>query len=172
MQMPNVCIILIAGCDGLLVRASGGNMIPSALSNTVCLHPTHQTPRHCNFSLQPYATTSTTRVNVVFSAAKEGVFEPSIVIEYTDNEIGFQSEGQGGGRVSREEVGIAVRKIIRCHFYLVLKCTDPSRSTATSCTTLNEDLAGVPILSKRDHAGTERHETVAGQEFCLFSCVT
>ena len=40
----------------------------------------------------------------MFSALKEGVFEPKVAIEYTDNEIGFGEDGLGQGRVVREEV--------------------------------------------------------------------
>lgn len=40
----------------------------------------------------------------MFSALKDGVFEPTIAVEYTDNEVGFGAEGHGGGRVVREEV--------------------------------------------------------------------
>lgn len=55
-----------------------------------------------SISLSPAPTP--VRVTVMFSALKEGVFEPTVAIEYTDNEIGFGAEGQGGGRVVREEV--------------------------------------------------------------------
>lgn len=50
----------------------------------------------------------TARVTVMFSAGKEGVFEPTVAIEYTDDEVGFGGvgEGQQGGRVVREEVKI------------------------------------------------------------------
>lgn len=50
----------------------------------------------------------TARVTVMFSAGKEGVFEPTVAIEYTDDEVGFggAGEGQQGGRVVREEVKI------------------------------------------------------------------
>lgn len=40
----------------------------------------------------------------MFSALKDGVFEPTIAVEYTDDEVGFGAEGAGGGRVIREEV--------------------------------------------------------------------
>ena len=50
----------------------------------------------------------TARVTVMFSAGKEGVFEPTVAIEYTDDEVGFAGagEGQQGGRVVHEEVKI------------------------------------------------------------------
>lgn len=62
----------------------------------------------------------TARVTVMFSAGKEGVFEPIAAIEYTDDEVGFGGAGGGqqgggggggggegvGGRVVREEVNI------------------------------------------------------------------
>lgn len=50
----------------------------------------------------------TARVTVMFSAGKEGVFEPTVAIEYTDDEVGFEGagEGQQGGRIIREEVKI------------------------------------------------------------------
>lgn len=40
----------------------------------------------------------------MFSALKEGVFEPVVAVEYTDDDVGFAAEGQGSGRVVREEV--------------------------------------------------------------------
>lgn len=40
----------------------------------------------------------------MFSALKEGLFKPTISVEYTDDEVGFATEGHGGGRVVREEV--------------------------------------------------------------------
>lgn len=41
----------------------------------------------------------------MFSAVKEGVFEPALTVEYTDNESGLGSEGgEGGGKVVKEEV--------------------------------------------------------------------
>ncbi len=55
----------------------------------------------------------TATVTVMFSAGKEGVFEPTVAIEYTDDEVGFRGAGEGqqgggggGGRVVREEVKI------------------------------------------------------------------
>ncbi|CAM9629632.1 unnamed protein product, partial [Ectocarpus sp. 4 AP-2014] len=53
----------------------------------------------------------TARVTVIFSAGKEGVFEPTVAIEYTDDEVGFGVAEEGrqggvGGRVVRQEVKI------------------------------------------------------------------
>lgn len=53
----------------------------------------------------------TARVTVMFSAGKEGVFEPTVAIEYTDDEVGFGAAEEGrqggvGGRVVRQEVKI------------------------------------------------------------------
>ena len=57
----------------------------------------------------------TATVTVIFSAGKEGVFEPTVAIEYTDDEVGFRGAGEGqqgggggggGGRVVREEVKV------------------------------------------------------------------
>ncbi|CAN0510644.1 unnamed protein product, partial [Ectocarpus sp. 8 AP-2014] len=53
----------------------------------------------------------TARVTVMFSAGKEGVFEPTVAIEYTDDEVGFGAGEEGrqggvGGRVIRQEVKI------------------------------------------------------------------
>lgn len=42
----------------------------------------------------------------MFTAMKEGVFEPAVAVEYTDNEVGFGEDGLGQGRVVREEVKI------------------------------------------------------------------
>lgn len=47
------------------------------------------------------------RVTVMFSALQEGVFQPTVAVEYTDDEMGFAAEGQGGGKVVREEVRIS-----------------------------------------------------------------
>lgn len=44
----------------------------------------------------------------MFSALKEGIFKPTIAVEYTDNEVGFQEDDYGGGRVMREEVSQAL----------------------------------------------------------------
>lgn len=44
------------------------------------------------------------RVTVMFSAVKEGVFQPTLGVEYTDDEVGFEAEEHWGGRTAREEV--------------------------------------------------------------------
>ena len=45
---------------------------------------------------------------MIFSAQKEGVFEPTVAVEYTDDEVGFRSEEEALSRVVRDEVRLGL----------------------------------------------------------------
>lgn len=56
------------------------------------------------FPFSPALRLAYRRVSVMFSAVKEGVFQPTLGVEYTDDEVGFEAEEHWGGGTAREEV--------------------------------------------------------------------
>ncbi|CAN0076157.1 unnamed protein product, partial [Hapterophycus canaliculatus] len=96
----------------------------------------------------------TARVTVMFSAGKEGVFEPTVAIEYTDDEVGFSGaedgrsggggggSGVGGSKVVREEVKIVAEA------YLIRAVAFETPAEAARAEREAEEAAAVVVTGK------------------------
>lgn len=98
----------------------------------------------------------TARVTVMFSAGKEGVFEPIVAVEYTDDEVGFgvAGEGQQGGRVVREEVKI----VAEAYRIRAIAFETPDEAANAE----QEELAAVEAKGKAAAAAAGKTEKGAG----------